>query len=75
MVVFWDTCGVSSFSDFTKLLRYFNFLFLYYEGQSISFQIDDVKHRKLTLDIRGRHHLHSSPLLRLDNNPSGAATF
>jgi len=46
-----------------------------YEGQSISFRTDDVKHRKLTLDIRGRHHLQSSPLLRLDNNPSGAATF
>ena len=46
-----------------------------YEGQSISFRIDDVKHRKLSLDVRGRHHLQSSPLLRLDNNPSSAVTF
>ena len=46
-----------------------------YEGQSISFRTDDVKHRKLTLDIRGRHHLQSSPLLRLDNNPSIGPLF
>jgi hypothetical protein len=46
-----------------------------YEGQSISFRIDDVKHRKLSLDIRGRHYLQSRPLVRLDNNPSGAPTF
>ena len=29
----------------------------------------------LPLDIRGRHHLQSSPLLRLDNDPSSAASF
>ena len=30
---------------------------------------------RLILDIRGRHRLQSSPLLRLDNDPSGAASF
>ena len=46
-----------------------------YEGQSISFRIDDLKTEMLTLDIRGRYHLQSSPLLRLDNDHSGAASF
>ena len=33
------------------------------------------KKERLPLDIRGRHHLQISPLLRLDNDPSGVASF
>jgi len=34
-----------------------------------------LKTEWLTLDIRDRHHVQSGPLLRLDNNPSGATSF
>ena len=62
-------------NNYTKTIWGKDLKFRTYEGQSICFRTDDIKHRKLTLDIRGRHHLQSSPLLRLDNNPSGAATL